>query len=336
MLFKEKLLLSNCDSVRQLELDKIQQRFLTSLAFGDGVVLTPNTIFDNNNIDALIKRGNVHKYLNEEGEGKFVVRGFDVQADFSLVNYFKSLPSDYIISSLPNSPRLIDISPKQRDMLLYRCENIQAALNCIKPKFENIQVNENALTNKIFSLIDSDDVLISSSEMSNEQPQDQREHKTGFFINSEEKEKFKEQAKGVISRSQWYAFCDGYFLEDSITAARFKVEVIDPSYNSLFIFKGEAFLQDNMGFMNNIPNIVLDSSVAFKAIRNEIKLFEYSFKAFEIISSLGVGEIAKFLTDEAVSYMEDKFEDSGKQYLSRKNWFGMYSKLTKKVGLEIK
>lgn len=76
MLFKEKLLLSNCDSVRQLELEKIRQRFLTSLAFGDGVVLTPNTIFDNENIDLLIERKNVHKYLNEEGKGKFVVRGF--------------------------------------------------------------------------------------------------------------------------------------------------------------------------------------------------------------------------------------------------------------------
>jgi|GEM_PF-392443 len=335
MLFKEKLLLSNCDSVRQLEIEKIRQRFLTSLAFGDGVVLTPNTIFDNENIDLLIERKNVHKYLNEEGKGKFVVRGFNVQPDFSLVSYFEGLPPEYIISSIPNSPRMTDITQKQRDELLYRCENIQASLDRIAPKYENIEVNENALKNKIFSLIESDDIL-NRSDVSSEQHQGHKVQKTGFFMNTDQRNILKEQAKGVVSRSQWYAFCDSYFDGDSITASRFKLEVIDPSYNSLFIFKGEAFLQDNMGFMNNIPNIVLDSSVAFKAIRNELKLIEYPIKAFEIISSLGAGEIAKFLTDEAISYIEDKFEDSGKQYLSRKNWFGMYNKLTKKVGLEIK
>ncbi|WP_032094859.1 MULTISPECIES: hypothetical protein [unclassified Alteromonas] len=335
MLFKEKLLLSNCDSVRQLELGKIRQRFLTSLAFGDGVVLTPNTIFDNENIDSLIGRKNVHKYLNEEGKGKFVVRGFDVRPGFSLVSYFERLAPDYILSSLPASPRLADISQKQRDELLYRCENIQAALDSIEPPYENIQVNENALKNEIFSLINNDDILVDNNALK-DSTQNQTVQKTGFFSNGDERAQFKEKAKGIVSRSQWYAFCDSYFHSDLTIASKFKLEVIDPSYNSLFVFKGEAFLQDNMGFMNNIPNIILDSSVAFKAIRNELKLIEYPIKAFELISSFGAGEIAKFLTDEAVSYIEDKFEDSGKQYLSRKNWFGMYNRLTKKVGLEIK
>lgn len=335
MLFKEKLLLSNCDSVRQLELNKIRQRFLTSLAFGDGVVLTPNTIFDNVNINSLFGKRNVHKYLNEEGKGKFVVRGFDVQPGFSLISYFEGLAPDYILSSLPESPRLADISQKQRDELLYRCENLQAAMNSIAPTYENIEIDENALKNEIFSLIDNDDILINHDALESS-AQIQRAQRLGFFLSSEERERFKEQAKGAVSRSQWYTLCDSYFDSDLTKASRFKLEVIDPSYNSLFVFKGEAFLQDNMGFMNDIPDIVLDSSVAFKAIRNELKLIEYPLKAFELISSLGASEIAKFLTDEALSYVEDKFEDSGKQYLSRKNWFGMYNKLTKKVGLEIK
>lgn len=335
MLFKEKLLLSNCDSVRQLELGKIRQRFLTCLAFGDGVVLTPNTIFDNSNINSLLGRKNVHKYLNEEGKGKFVVRGFDVRPGFSLVSYFEDLSPDYILSSLPESPRLADISQKQRDELLYRCENVQAALDRIDPIYENIEINENALKNEIFSLIDNDNTLI-DDDVFESSAQNQCAEQLGFFSSIEAREHFKGQARGAVSRSHWYTLCDSYFDSDLKRASRFKLEVIDPSYNSLFVFKGEAFLQDNMGFMDNIPDIILDSGVTFKAVRNELKLIEYPLKAFELISSLGAGEIAKFLTDEALSYVEDKFEDSGKQYLSRKNWFGMYNRLTKKVGLEVK
>lgn len=230
---------------------------------------------------------------------------------------------------------MADISQKQRDELLYRCENIQAALDSITPLYENIEINENALKDEIFSLINNDDTLIDDNASGSDVPK-QNAQQLGFFSNSEERAKFKEHSKTIVSRSQWYAFCDSFFNDDLTKASRFKLEVIDPSYNSLFVFKGEAFLQDTMGFMNNIPNIILDSGVAFKAIRNELKLIEYPIKAFELISSFGAGEIAKFLTDEAMSYIEDKFEDSGKQYLSRKNWFGMYNKLTKKVGLEIR
>ena len=55
-----------------------------------------------------------------------------------------------------------------------------------------------------------------------------------------------------------------------------------------------------------------------KSFRNQIKYIEYPIKVFEIITSLGGGELAKFLTDEALGYIEDKFADKGEKYLSRK------------------
>ena len=76
MLFKEKLLLANCDSVHAHGHEELRKRFLTGLAFADGVVLPPNTLIDNLELANALGQMNVIKYLNEEGKGKFVIRGF--------------------------------------------------------------------------------------------------------------------------------------------------------------------------------------------------------------------------------------------------------------------
>jgi len=44
----------------------------------------------------------------------------------------------------------------------------------------------------------------------------------------------------------------------------------------------------------------------------------------------------KILTDEALGYIEDKTKKTSVSFLSRKNWFGLYPILSKKMGLEIK
>ena len=56
MLFKEKLLLSNCDSVKRLPAEQLKKRFLTGMAFGDGVGLSPNMLIDNTGFEALLAR----------------------------------------------------------------------------------------------------------------------------------------------------------------------------------------------------------------------------------------------------------------------------------------
>lgn len=319
MLFKEKLLLSNCDSVRQLGPTELRKRFLTGLTFADGVVLTPNTLLDNSDFHSLITKKNVVKYLNEEGAGKFIVRGFNFGEEMCLIEYFEKLPNDYIISSLPNSPMKSHINNAQRDLILTRLDATQKALERISPKVESIDIQRDSLQNEVFNRI-SDDAVIGS-----------------FFASDGERILFKNMAKDVISRSQWYNLSDQYFGKLSlIESNRFKSEVIDPAYNSLFAVEGEGFLQDNIKVINNIPDAILDSGVVLKSLRNEIKYIEYPIKAFELITSFGSGEIVKFLTDEALSYVEDKFQDKGSKYLSRKNWFGMYDLMKNKIGLEVK
>src|SRR5690606_40867203 len=92
MLFKEKLLLSNCDSVRALDGNELRKRFLTGLAFADGVVLSPNALIDNTGIAEVISQSNVTKYLNEEGQGKLVIRGFGMDGYTDVRDYYHALP----------------------------------------------------------------------------------------------------------------------------------------------------------------------------------------------------------------------------------------------------
>lgn len=319
MLFKEKLLLSNCDSVRMLSAEEIRKRFLTGLTFADGVVLSPSALLDNAGFHSLISKRNVVKYLNEEGSGKFVVRGFNLSGDFCLVDYFKGLSEDYIISSIPGNPKKSDLSVEQLDLILTRLELTQKALDRINPVIEDARIEPGSLRNEISKRIECDESICS------------------YFDSDGERMLFLSQSETVVSRSQWYEFSDRYFGRRSqIESARFKSEIIDPSYNSLFAISGEGFLQDNIKIINNIPEILLDSGVLLKSLRNEIKYIEYPMKTFEIISSLGAGELLKLLTDEALGYIEDKLQDKGRKYLSRKNWFGMYEVMRNKIGLEVK
>lgn len=319
MLFKEKLLLSNCDSVRMLNPEEIRKRFLTGLIFADGVILAPNALIDNTGIHALISQKNVLKYLNEEGLGKFIVRGININDDLRLVDYFSALPGDYIVSSLPGHPRKSNLTRDQRDNILKRLDLTQNALDQINPVFEDARISPESLKDEIEKRIASGDVVGS------------------YFDSEEEMILFIDQSKSIVSRSQWYDFSDKYFdTKSRIGSPVFKSEIIDPSYNSLFAVSGEGFMHDNIKIIHNVPEILLDSGVALRSLRREIQYIQYPIKAFEIISSLGAGELLKFITDEALGYIEDKLHDKGIKYMSRRNWFGMYDVIKNKIGLEIK
>ena len=79
MLFKEKMYLSNCDSVRGLSNDEIRKRFLIGLVFGNGVILSPNILFDTKGLNQVLEQKNVIKFLNEEGYGNFIIRGMNIE-----------------------------------------------------------------------------------------------------------------------------------------------------------------------------------------------------------------------------------------------------------------
>lgn len=321
MLFKEKLLLSNCDSVKRLSPDELKKRFLTGMAFGDGVILSPNILIDNLDSQSLLSRRNVVKYLNEEGYGKLVLRGFMLDRDMSMLDYYERLPESYIFSSIEGNPAKGELSGWQEQALIARIRSTQEALDRLGYRIEPVESSPDSLALEIGRRLEDHSCI------------------GHFFADDDERLQFINRAgrEEIRSRSEWYRFSDRYFMDlQGMKSGQFKTEVIDPAYNSLFAKKGEGFLQDNIRCISSVPGLILDAGITYKALKNEVELFEYSLKIFEFISTLGSTELLKMLTDEALGYFEGKLSDKGMSYFSRKNWFGMYPKLRNVIGLEIK
>lgn len=319
MLFKEKLLLSNCDSVRRLEKNELRKRFLMGMAFGDGVVLSPNTLIDNPCFDEFLTRKNLVKYLNEEGSGKLVIRGFNIEEEFNLESYYEKLPGNFIFSSFEGNPVKSDLNNQQEYEIRKRLEMTQESLNAVVFKAEGVMLEKNALQEEILSRIADDSVI------------------NYFFEDDGARELFKIKAEKAFSRSDWYKLSDSFIGNSSaVCSNRFKVEVVNPAYNSLFAAEGEGFLQDNIKFLSGLPEKVLDVGVAYKSLKNEIELIQYPYRAFEMISTLGSKSIVQFLTEQALGYIEDKLEEKFENVVTRRNWFGMYPKMQKYIGLELK
>lgn len=319
MLLKEKLLLSNCDSVRRLSQDELRKRFLTGMTFGEGVVLSPNMLIDNLEFHRLLSQRNVVKYLNEEGQGALVLRGFNLSEDMSLLDYYEALPSHFILSSVEGSPTKSSLSTWQESGLIERIKATQGALADLGYLTEKLELSPDSLTKEISRRLNDDSCL------------------GHFFSDDGERTLFYNLIKGKVTRSEWYSISDSYFMKKSeLTSRQFKAEVIDPAYNSLFAKEGEGFLHDSIKYINNVPEVILDAGVSFRSLRKEIELFEYAFKIFEIISTLGTTEISKVITDQAMDYAEGKMSERGENYFSRKNWFGMYPKMQQTIGLELK
>ena len=319
MLLKEKLLLSNCDSVRCLSPVELKKRFLTGMTFGEGVVVSPNILIDNAEFHRLLSRRNVVKYLNEEGHGALVLRGFNLDDGMSLLDYYEALPSHHIFSSIDGSPSKSSLSKSQEAELIERIRATQMALAELGYFTEELELTPDSLTQEITRRL-SDDNCIGH-----------------FFDDDGERTLFCNLTRDKISRSEWYGISDDYFGKKSeLTSRQFKSEVVDPAYNSLFAKEGEGFLQDNIKYINDVPEIILDASVSYRALRKEIELIEYAIKIFEVVSTFGSIELSKFITGQAMDYIEGKMSDRGEAYFSRKNWFGMYQKMQRAIGLELK
>lgn len=315
MLFKEKLLLSNIDSVRGLDAQEVRKRVLTGLTFADGVVVSPNVLIDNPAMLGVLAQKNVVRYLNEEGAGKFVLRGFGIHHDATLMDYFSRLPPNFILSSLPGQPTKGSLTPQQEGEFLRHLAHMQRALGAIQIGHQSLKLQPDSLSREIERRLNDMAAL-------------------ELFGFPDQLMKFRDGLATCVSRSDWYAFARASVGEGAFDQVR--VELIDPAYNSLFVMPNEGFLQDNIRFMSGVPEIILDTGVTFRALRREFGLLTWPLKAFELISSGGISDLAKWATDEAMGYLEGKAQDKGIEFMDRKNWFGMYPRLRNFLGLELK
>lgn len=312
MLFKEKMYLSNCDSVRELSNEETRKRLLVGLLFGSGIILSPNILFDSQGVSEVLKQKNVIKFLNEEGSGNFIIRGMNIKNINSFYDYFDKLPNSYKVSSL-NGKEKGHLSKDELKNIHNNIQILDKIINEVNPVYENATILKDSLSKEIKKRISIQ-----------------------YFKDIEEFKIFLFKSQNLVSRSEWYQFTNEFFKKDAFKIISIKTEIIDPSYNSLFVNSKESFIQDNIKILDKIPERILSSGVTFNALRNEIELIEYPIKAFEIITTLGTTEIFKILTDEALGYIEDKTKETSISFLSRKNWFGLYPILSKKMGLEIK
>jgi hypothetical protein len=311
MLFKEKIFLANCDSVRKLNQDELWKRLRVGLVFADGIILSPNTLIDNEYIHQALLDKQIVKYLKEEGHKKLVVRGNNVHEDQSLMNYFDSLPGKYIVSSIAGSPRKSELTNDQEASLRSRIRAMDKLLTDVSAPKETVSLAENSLSSLMVQRV-KDDRTLSQEQM--------MELQSGFG--------------NVVSRSEAYAFADANFPQAS--ARKLKVELIDPCYNLLFVKPKEAFVQDRIRLLEKLPKEILSAGITIKSLRREITLVKYLWKLAVIIKSFGTEELAKVLTEEALGFIEDMLKDRGFEELSRRNWFGLYEILSRKFGVEIK
>lgn len=312
MLFKEKMYLSNCDSVRGLSNDEIRKRFLIGLVFGNGVILSPNILFDTKGLNQVLEQKNVIKFLNEEGYGNFIIRGMNIENINSFADYFEKLPSNYKISNL-NGIEKGELTRSQLQYIGNNIKYIDKIIQNIKPVYQNALIQKDSLTKEIFKRISID-----------------------YFDDDEKFNKFLLESEKLVSRSEWYTFLNIFLKGNETKINSIKSEIIDPAYNSLFINNSESFIQDNINVLDKIPEKILSGMVTINSLKNEIELIEYPLKAFEIVTTIGTTELFKIITDEALSYIEDKATEKGISFFSRKNWFGLYPILKNKLGLEIK
>lgn len=322
MLLKEKVYLSNCDSVRALPATELQKRFLLGLTMASGVVLSPNTILDNREIAAILAKRNVQKYLNEEGAGRLVIHGFNITQDMSLDDYFDSLPATYIISSLDGAPMKRELTQIQVRSFRQRLRDTELALRALQPQYKTIQVAPDSLQHAIFNRLADPEVF------------------AHYFKDDGERQLFMHRASGTCSRSDWYHFANDFFANNQRYAPNakdeFRLEVIDPAYHSLFVEAGDGFLQDRIKHLTEIPQSFLDAGLTIKSLQRELMVLAIPYKLFQLVSALGAGELAQFIYSETMNYAETKLVDKGYDGFTRKNWFGLYPKLRHYIGLEIK
>jgi len=88
--------------------------------------------------------------------------------------------------------------------------------------------------------------------------------------------------------------------------------------------------------LDRIPNKILDVAVTIKSLREEIELLSFIWESVVFIRSAGAEDLLRVVTKKAIDYIEDRFLNNGFEMLSRKNWFGLYPKLARKMGIEFK
>lgn len=310
MLFKEKMFLANCDPVRRLPGPELEKRLLLSVAFSKGAIVTPSLLLDNDGIAALLARPDLQRWFNSrDGRGGLVIRMPGGDSAAPLEDYFAALPPHHHLTRFGCAKDRLDRHALAglRDDL----RAIDAALNRLSAVYSPVNLRPSALS----------DAILASSAFAQ------------WCAPDTPVEALRQQAPGLNSRSTWYRAAEATL---GARAAAFKLEVIDACYNGLFVGKGEAFVMDRIPVLGDLPPQILSLGINAQSFNEQRRMFDYALKGIDLIGAFGAGQLASFLTREAVDFIEEKLQDTSLAWATRRNWFGLYTRLTKSMGIEIR
>ena len=314
MLFKEKMFLANCDPVRRLSPFELEKRFLMSIALSKGAILTPNLLLDNGGMARLLDNALVQRWSrSKEGRGGVVIRVPGASAPESIEDYFDSLPPHHYLTRF--QCRKGDLSGLDLAHFKAELHTLDRNLRRIKPVYSPVSLHGQSLSDAVSS-------CASLNQWQSDKPQLEKSIDTLLA-----------RAPDLGSRSLWYQACDDLLGAE---AQQFKLEVVDTCYNGLFVASGEAFVMDRIPVLDKIPPALLNVGVGAMAFSEQKKLFDYALKGFDLITAFGAGQLVEFLTDEAASFVENKLQDTSFKWATRRNWFGLYPRLTQSMGIEIR
>ncbi|MBZ5486459.1 hypothetical protein HW452_02865 [Halomonas aquamarina] len=308
--------------MRQLNEQEVSARFMAGVLFADGVVLSPNLLLDNPAIMSMLASPAVQRWFKSDkhGESKLMIRGFNLEEGLSLVDYFDHLGDSYVISQLGGVHKS-HLTGEQRSRIQRHLEKADTVLRSYEPDIVSLPKRPGALTEQIRSRLA---VPAESAE-----PEHQRmAHQQVLAL-------VEQGGLPLGSRSEWYRALGELELPTE-QCDRFRLEVVDASYNALFVDTGEAFVMDRMVGLSRLPNWLLQTGVSITSRREEIRTLKAGYELFNLISTLGSEEIIKVVADKALEYAEDKAKKHGISWCERRNWFGLYPKLTRVMGVELK
>lgn len=317
MLFKDRLLLANCDSVMKRPEEELKKRFKIGLLFSEGIVLSTNILIDNNSMDNIFKDPVINQYLlSNEGHGKLVIRGRGLEANQPLIDLYHALPDNFIFSSFHGKLKS-QLNTQEIKIILHRLQYIDKIIDhsqAIREPINNFSTNTLSEQLSIRSESYFKDFKAVNLELS--------------ILN------YQHELQTIKSRSEAYSLTELYFANDNYSE-QIKQELIDPTYNRMFVKGSEGFVQDNIKILSSLPTALIDSGITLRKHREKIELISYIWDSFNFISSLGSSSIADIVTDKALDYIESKLEEKGNAFLTRRNWFGMYDKLSTSLGVEV-
>ena len=314
MLLKEKLFLANCDTVRRLSRAELEKRFLIGATFAQGVILTPSLLLDNVHFPDILARRNIETWYMGEGAQTIAIRAPGAVPTSSMTDYFDDLPPSYILNRFGGTAKG-SLGRLERLDLRDDLGALDRVLARYQPLTDSRSLAPTALSDRILG-----DETFARWRSSPSGAADQLDRIIAV-------------ADGLHSRSAWYAAADGIL---GPRAAAFRTEVIDTAYHGLFVNAGEAFALDRIDILDQIPAPLLNGGMAMRQLRRQYRYIGYAVSAFNLVSALGTNEIVKYLTDEAIGYLEEKAQEQGYGWADRRDWFGLYTKLTRSIGVELK